>query len=216
MCWIFPKSVLAQQLGSGFHGLDIGDVGLDWSSISAYLERLLASPWFATANVARKITPYFMMNSFTSSGRIYHITTIIDNNVHLDSAAYECYGPLYLSTYFAMINGVGFVALSAILACAIAFVFTFPIGIITAITNKAPGLNIITEYIIGYIYPGYQVANMYVKVYGYINMSQEITFLQDFKLGKIPPRTMFLAQVVGTLIASLVYLITAWWLRNYD
>ncbi|KAK1365467.1 hypothetical protein POM88_041028 [Heracleum sosnowskyi] len=101
------------------------------------------------------------------------------------------------------------------LACAIAFFFTFPIGIITAITNKAPGLNIITEYIIGYIYPGYQVANMYVKVYGYINMSQEITFLQDFKLGKIPPRTMFLAQVVGTLIASLVYLITTWWLRNY-
>ncbi|KAK1387232.1 hypothetical protein POM88_015410 [Heracleum sosnowskyi] len=134
MCWIFPKSVLAQQLGSGFHGLDIGDVGLDWSSISAYLERLLASPWFATANVA--------------------------------------------------------------LACAIAFFFTFPIGIITAITNKAPGLNIITEYIIGYIYPGYQVANMYVKVYGYINMSQEITFLQDFKLGKLPPRTMFLAQIV--------------------
>lgn len=63
---------------------------------------------------------------------------------------------------------------------------------------QTPGLNIITEYIIGYIYPGYPVANMCFKVYGYISMMQAITFLQDFKLGhymKIPPRTMFMAQV---------------------
>lgn len=59
-------------------------------------------------------------------------------------------------------------------------------------------MNIITEYIIGYVYPGYPVANMCFKVYGYISMTQAITFLQDFKLGhymKIPPRTMFMAQV---------------------
>lgn len=311
ICWIFPKSVLAQQLGSGLHGLGIGAVGLDWSSISAYLGSPLASPWFATANVAvgfflvmyvvtpisywfnfykAKNFPIFSDDLFTSSGQIYNITTIIDNNFHLDSAAYEREGPLYLSTFFAMTYGVGFAALSAtvmhvflfhgreiweqskssfkekkmdihtrlmskykqvpewwfwsilianitltifaceyyneqlqlpwwgvLLACAIAFFFTLPIGIITAITNQAPGLNIITEYIIGYIYPGYPVANMCFKVYGYISMSQAITFLQDFKLGhymKIPPRTMFMAQIVGTLIASLVYLITAWWLME--
>ena len=65
--------------------------------------------------------------------------------------------------------------------------------------QQTPGLNIITEYIIGYIYPGYPVANMCFKVYGYISMTQAITFLQDFKLGhymKIPPRTMFMAQVI--------------------
>ncbi|KAL6556231.1 OPT superfamily [Orobanche gracilis] len=84
-----------------------------------------------------------------------------------------------------------------ILACVIAIFFTLPIGIITAISNQSPGLNIITEYIIGYIYPGYPIANMCFKVYGYISMTQAITFLQDFKLGhymKIPPRTMFMAQ----------------------
>uniref|UniRef100_A0A453QH19 Oligopeptide transporter 7 n=2 Tax=Aegilops tauschii subsp. strangulata TaxID=200361 RepID=A0A453QH19_AEGTS len=113
-----------------------------------------------------------------------------------------------------------------LLACAIAFFFTLPIGIITATTNQVhnlttcisyhttldhqfpdflffhymqtPGLNIITEYIMGYLYPGRPVANMCFKVYGYISMSQALTFLQDFKLGhymKIPPRTMFMAQV---------------------
>ncbi|KAH9774960.1 Oligopeptide transporter 7 [Citrus sinensis] len=104
-----------------------------------------------------------------------------------------------------------------LLACAIAITFTLPIGIITAITNQTPGLNIITEYIIGYVYPGYPVANMCFKVYGYISMTQAVTFLQDFKLGhymKIPPRTMFMAQIVGTVIACFVYLGTAWWLME--
>jgi hypothetical protein len=48
------------------------------------------------------------------------------------------------------------------------------------------------------MYPERPVANMCFKVYGYISMTQALTFLQDFKLGhymKIPPRTMFMAQV---------------------
>ncbi|KAK2978667.1 hypothetical protein RJ640_019124 [Escallonia rubra] len=311
ICWIFPTSVLAQQLGSGLSGLGIGALGLDWSTISSYLGSPLASPWFATANVAAgyvlvmyvltplsywlnvykaKTFPIFSDDLFTASGQLYNITSIIDSNFHLDIAAYDREGPLYLSTFFAMTYGVGFAALSAtvvhvllfhgseiweqskssfkekkmdihtrlmskykqvpewwfwcilfgnvaltifaceyyneqlqlpwwgvILACVIAIFFTLPIGIITAITNQTPGLNIITEYIIGYIYPGYPVANMCFKVYGYISMTQAVTFLQDFKLGhymKIPPRTMFMAQIVGTLIASLVYLGTAWWLME--
>lgn len=64
--------------------------------------------------------------------------------------------------------------------------------------EQMPSLNVITEYIIGYLYPGYPVANICFKVYGFISMKQAITFLQDFKLGhymKIPPRAMFMAQV---------------------
>lgn len=56
----------------------------------------------------------------------------------------------------------------------------------------------ITEYIIGYIYPERPVANMCFKVYGYISMAQALSFVGDFKLGhymKIPPRAMFMAQV---------------------
>ncbi|KAJ6695247.1 OLIGOPEPTIDE TRANSPORTER 7-LIKE [Salix koriyanagi] len=302
-------SILAQQLGSGLYGLGIGAFGLDWSTISSYLGSPLASPWFATANVAAgyvfvmyvltplcywfnvykaKTFPIFSDDLFTTTGQEYNITAIIDSNFHLDLAAYEREGPLYLSTFFAVTYGVGFAALTAtimhvalfhgreiweqsmasfqektmdihsrlmrkytqvpewwfvcillvnialtiftceyykdqlqlpwwgvLLACGIAITFTLPIGIITAITNQSPGLNIITEYIIGYIYPGYPVANMCFKVYGYISMTQAVTFLQDFKLGhymKIPPRTMFMAQVVGTLIACITYLGTAWWL----
>lgn len=104
-----------------------------------------------------------------------------------------------------------------LLACAIAMFFTLPIGIIQATTNQQPGLNIITEYVIGYLYPERPVANMCFKVYGYISMTQALTFLADFKLGhymKIPPRAMFIAQVVGTIVSVIVYTLTAWWLMG--
>ena len=64
--------------------------------------------------------------------------------------------------------------------------------------EKAPALNVIAEYIIGYIYPGYPIANILFKTYGNGSMKLGISFLQDFKLGhymKIPPRAMFVAQV---------------------
>ncbi|CAL0313265.1 unnamed protein product [Lupinus luteus] len=312
VCWIYPTSVIAQQLGSGLHGLGIGAIGFDWSSICAYLGSPLASPWFATANVAvgfsifmyvitptaywlnlyhARTFPIFSDGLFLSNGNKYNISAITDSNFQLNQEAYEREGPLYLSTLFAMSYGVGFACLSAtlvhvllfhgseilqlsksafkekkidihtklmrksyervpewwflcilffnitatificeyyndqlqlpwwgvVLACVIAISFTLPVGIIRATTNQAPALNVITEYIIGYIYPGYPIANMLFKVYGNVSMKQAIFFLQDFKLGhymKIPPRAMFAAQVLGTVIGAVVHFVTAWWLMN--
>ncbi|KAL9245586.1 hypothetical protein vseg_019219 [Gypsophila vaccaria] len=102
-------------------------------------------------------------------------------------------------------------------ASALAFIFTLPVSIITATTNQTPGLNIITEYLIGLILPGKPIANVCFKTYGYISMSQAVSFLNDFKLGhymKVPPRSMFLVQFMGTIIAGTSNLVTAWWLLN--
>ncbi|OMO57512.1 Oligopeptide transporter OPT superfamily [Corchorus olitorius] len=46
-------------------------------------------------------------------------------------------------------------------------------------------------------------------------MAQAVAFLNDFKLGhymKIPPRSMFLVQFIGTVLAGTVNLGVAWWL----
>ncbi|XP_050241769.1 oligopeptide transporter 7-like isoform X3 [Quercus robur] len=311
ICWTFPTSVLAQQLGSGLHGLGIGALGFDWSSVSSYLGSPLASPWFATANVAvgfalvmyviiptaywlniykAKTFPIYSDELFTSTGQSYDVSAIIDPNFHIDIEAYNREGPLYMSTFFAITYGVDFACLAAtivhvflfhgseiwqlsksalqekkmdvhsrlmrkykqvpqwwfmclllvnivaticafqfytdqlqlpwwgiLLACSLALFFTLPVGVITATTNQTPTLNVISEYIIGYLYPGYPVANICFKVYGYISLKQGIAFLQDFKLGhymKIPPRAMFMAQVLGTIIAAFAHLGTAWWLMD--
>ncbi|KAK1361148.1 Oligopeptide transporter 7 [Heracleum sosnowskyi] len=312
VCWLAPKSVLVHQLGSGGQGLGIGSLGFDWATISAFLGSPLASPWFATANIAvgfifvmyvmtpisywwanayhAKNFPIYSRELYSLDGSMYNISSIINSNFHLDKTSYSKSGPLYLSTFFAMTYGLGFAALPAtlvhvflfngsdlwkqtkaaffgqnkkvdihtklmkvykqvpmwwfyvilvvnivviifaceyynyelqlrwwgvLLACAIAILYTLPIGIITATTNQTPGLNIITEYIIGYLYPGRPVANMCFKVYGYISMNQALTFIMDFKLGhymKIPPRAMFMAQVLGSIVSVLVYQGTAWWM----
>ncbi|KAI3439235.1 uncharacterized protein J3R85_004952 [Psidium guajava] len=102
-------------------------------------------------------------------------------------------------------------------ASALAFGFTLPISIITATTNQTPGLNIITEYIMGIILPGRPIANVCFKTYGYISMAQAVSFLNDFKLGhymKIPPRSMFLVQFIGTILAGTINTAVAWWLLN--
>ncbi|XP_075088809.1 oligopeptide transporter 2-like [Nicotiana tabacum] len=80
------------------------------------------------------------------------------------------------------------------------------------------GLNVITEYIIGLIIPGKPIANVCFKTYGYISMAQAVSFLQDFKLGhymKIPPRSMFVVQLVGTFIAATINMASAWYMLTH-
>ncbi|KAF7369549.1 OPT oligopeptide transporter [Mycena venus] len=107
-----------------------------------------------------------------------------------------------------------------ILALVIAFLYIIPIGMIQAITNQQVGLNVITELIIGYALPGHPIAMMMFKTWGYITMAQALTFTSDFKLGhymKIPPRSMFHAQVVATILAGTVQLgVQAWMFTNIE
>ncbi|KAK0472323.1 OPT family small oligopeptide transporter [Armillaria novae-zelandiae] len=107
-----------------------------------------------------------------------------------------------------------------ILALFISFVYDIPIGMIQAITNQQVGLNVVTELIIGYVLPGRPVAMLMFKTWGYITMAQALTFTSDFKLGhymKIPPRSMFGAQVVATVTAGTTQLgVQAWMFTNIE
>ncbi|CAI9116104.1 OLC1v1017172C1 [Oldenlandia corymbosa var. corymbosa] len=311
VCWAFPKSVTAQQLGSGLNGLGLGAFTLDWTTVASFLGSPLITPFFAIANVCvgylviiyivipvsywglnvynAKNFPIFSSDLFTSDGQSYEITDIVNDQFQLDKDKYNEHGRVNLSTFFALTYGFGFATIAAtithvglfygkeiyqryrasskgkvdihtrlmrnykdipamwfyvllgvtltiglilttvlnhqiqmpywglIFAAFIAFLFTLPISIITATTNQTPGLNIITEYIMGIIYPGKPIANVCFKTYGYMSMNQAISFLGDFKLGhymKIPPRSMFLVQFIGTLIAGTVNLSVAWWLLH--
>uniref|UniRef100_A0A7N0TN61 Oligopeptide transporter 4 n=3 Tax=Kalanchoe fedtschenkoi TaxID=63787 RepID=A0A7N0TN61_KALFE len=309
VCWIFSKSVTAQQIGSGMKGLGLGAITLDWTVVASFLFSPLICPFFAIANVFAgyalivylvtpiaywgfdlynaKTFPIFSSHLFTAKGTAYNISAIVNEKFELDLQAYQDQGRIHLSMFFALTYGFGFATIAAtlthvalfygrevydrfrasytgkedihtrmmrkyedipswwfylllalsfavslvaciflndevqmpwwalIFACAMAFVFTLPISIITATTNQTPGLNIITEYVMGVIYPGRPIANVCFKTYGYISMAQAISFLNDFKLGhymKIPPRSMFLVQFIGTVLAGTINLAVAWWL----
>ena len=101
-----------------------------------------------------------------------------------------------------------------IIALLISLVFSVPIGMIQAITNIQLGLNVITEFIIGYMQPGKPVAMMLFKTYGYITMTQALAFSQDLKLGhymKIPPRLMFSGQMIATVWSCIVQIAVLNW-----
>ncbi|OVA15237.1 Oligopeptide transporter [Macleaya cordata] len=311
VCWAFPKSVTAHQLGSGMRGLGLGALTLDWSAIAAFMFSPLVSPFFATLNIFigyvlimyiaipisywgidlynAKTFPLFSSHLFTDQGNIYNVSAIVNDKFEIDMVKYQAQGRINLSMFFALTYGFGFATIAAtlthvilfhgkeihdrfrnsrkgkedihtrlmrkyeeipnwwfhlllvvtfalslvlciflkdqiqmpwwglIFACCLALVFTLPISIITATTNQVPGLNIITEYIMGIILPGRPIANVCFKTYGYISMAQANSFLSDFKLGhymKIPPRSMFLVQFIGTIIAGTVNTVVAWWLLN--
>lgn len=96
---------------------------------------------------------------------------------------------------------------SLFVALAIAIIFLLPVGIIYSLTNISVGLNVVTEFIIGYMIPGKPLAMMFFKTFGYITNSQAVTFAQDMKLGhymKIDPRLLFWAQMLATIWGSLV------------
>ncbi|KAK7368873.1 hypothetical protein VNO80_10905 [Phaseolus coccineus] len=311
VCWIFSKSVTAQQLGSGMNGLGLGALTLDWSAVASFLFSPLISPFFAIVNIflgyalivyavipiaywgfntynANRF-PIFSSDLFTSNGQEYNISAIVNENFELDLDKYNQQGRINLSVFFSLTYGFGFATIASTLthvaffygreimeryrasatgkedihtklmkkykdipswwfhvmlgvtlvvslmlciflndqvqmpwwglvfASALAFVFTLPVSVITATTNQTPGLNIITEYIFGIIYPGRPIANVCFKTFGYISMAQAVSFLSDFKLGhymKIPPRSMFLVQFIGTMLAGSISTGVAWWLLN--
>nr|CAN81605.1 hypothetical protein VITISV_025060 [Vitis vinifera] len=309
VCWAFPNSVTAHQIGSGFRGLGFGALTLDWTVVASFLFSPLVCPFFAIVNVFigyvliiyivmpisywglnvynARTFPIFSSHLFTAQGQSYNITAIVNDKFEIDLAQYDIQGRLNLSLFFALAYGFGFATIAStlshvglfygreiytrfrasqdekvdihtklmkkyedipswwfhllltgsvlvslalciflkdevqmpwwglIFAAGLAFVFTLPISIITATTNQTPGLNIVTEYLMGVILPGRPIANVCFKTYGYISMAQAVSFLNDFKLGhymKIPPRSMFVVQFIGTIIAGTVNITVAWWL----
>ncbi|KAL5972430.1 OPT superfamily [Asimina triloba] len=311
ICWIWTKSVTAQQIGSGLYGLGVGSFAIDWSTVAGFLGSPLATPGFAIINIMvgfviilyvlipiaywtnsyhAKRFPIFSAHVFDADGNPYNVSRVLNSETFkFNKDGYEDYSKVNLSIFFVYTYGLSFATLAAtishvalfhgrtiwkqskaafrdnigdvhtrlmkknydvvpqwwfyiilavvgalaIFACegfgnqlqlpfwgiflagGLALFFTLPIGVITATTNQQPGLNVITELIIGYMYPGKPLANVAFKTYGYISMAQAISFLQDFKLGhymKIPPKSMFVAQLAGTIVASSTYFGTAWWL----
>ncbi|CAN4092287.1 unnamed protein product [Withania somnifera] len=226
VCWAYPNSVTAQQIGSGLNGLGVGAITLDWATVASFLFSPLICPFFAIANVFvgyalimyvvipisywgfnvynAKNFPLYSSDLFTAQGQEYNISLIVNKQFELDYHEYDKQGRINLSLFYSHLW---------VWICH----HRFNSYSRRLVLWKTPGLNIITEYIMGVLYPGRPIANVCFKTYGYMSMTQAISFLSDFKLGhymKIPPRSMFLVQFLGTIIAGTVNLSVAWWLLD--
>ncbi|CAN6674941.1 oligopeptide transporter 2 [Trichomonascus vanleenenianus] len=107
-----------------------------------------------------------------------------------------------------------------VLAIVIAAVFLMPIGIIAATTGVFLSLNVLTELIAGYIWPGNPMASMTIKAFGVNTNLQAISFISNQKLAhyaKLPPRSAFRAQIVAALVQIVVMLgVINWQMAHYE
>lgn len=138
----------------------------------------------------------------------------------------ECPDSWYLILQIITI-GLGFVTVCVfkthfpvwafIIALLIAFISFIPNGLLISITNQTVGLNVITEFVCGYMLPMRPMANLLFKLYGYMVMFQGLSFSGDLKLGlymKIPPRLLFFIQLYSTIIAGIVQVCIQEWMTD--
>lgn len=135
VCWAFPRSVTAQQLGSGMRGLGLGSLTLDWTVVASFLFSPLISPFFAIVNIfvgyflivyaiiplaywgvdlynAHRF-PIFSSHLFTSEGKKYNIQGIVNDKFEIDLQKYEEQGRINLSVFFALTYGFGFATIAS-------------------------------------------------------------------------------------------------------
>ncbi|KAJ6447064.1 molybdenum cofactor synthesis domain-containing protein [Purpureocillium lavendulum] len=94
----------------------------------------------------------------------------------------------------------------AILSLIVSSVFFVPIAWVYATTNTKIGIELFCRIIAGYIWQGKVLANIWFFSLGSISGVKGLAFAQDLKLGiycNIPPRHLFLVQVVGIVVGSL-------------
>lgn len=102
-----------------------------------------------------------------------------------------------------------------LLSCLLVMIFILPLGVLSATTGQDITLNVAAELLIGYVYPGKPIANMVFKDLYLSTNIHALSFISDFKLAhymKIPPKSMFIAQTIGTIISTLASFLTSWWL----
>ena len=138
VCWAFPNSVTAQQLGSGMRGLGLGSLTLDWTVVASFLFSPLVSPFFAILNILVGYTllvyvviplaywgfgmynahrfPIFSSHLFTSQGQPYDIAAIVNDKFEINLQKYEEQGRINLSIFFALSYGFGFATIASTLS----------------------------------------------------------------------------------------------------
>ncbi|CAL9761710.1 unnamed protein product [Musa acuminata subsp. burmannicoides] len=102
-----------------------------------------------------------------------------------------------------------------LLACALVFIFLLPEGVMMATTKFS--IKLLLEIIIGYLHSGKPIANIAFTTYDSTAINTAKYFTMDMKRAyymKIPPKVMFLIQILGSILACVVSFSVGWWVLH--
>ncbi|RKL15489.1 Sexual differentiation process protein isp4 [Fusarium oxysporum] len=226
--WMAPQNPIVNQLFGGQTGVSLLPITFDWTQIAGYVGSPLIPPCTTFAisyglsfAAISSLVVYTYLHNGKQIWQQWRNSTNEKPDIHMKlMRKYKEAPTWWYMSLFAVMLLIGFYTVlgyptnlswwAFLLAIAISFGFALPIGIIQAVTNTQIGLNVLTEFIYGYLQPGRPLALMIFKTYGYITMAQSLRFVSDLKFGhymKIPPRTMFLSQVVATTFSCFIQIV---------
>ena len=109
---------------------------------------------------------------------------------------------------------------AVVIAILLSFIFSIPLSMLMATTSQDIHTPVIYELIAAYMLPGRPFANTIFKTLGYITGYQVSNLSGNLKLGhymKVPPRIMFMIQIIPAVITCIwVTFIQEWMLNNID
>ncbi|PHT29862.1 Oligopeptide transporter 3 [Capsicum baccatum] len=177
---------------------------------------------------------------FTASGHKYDTTKIFTPQFHLNISAYEKYSKLYLSPLFGLSIGSGFARFTATLTHVALFqgsdIWNQSRSVVKNVKMDIHAKLMkwwFLVLLVGSVALSLLMCFVWKKdlqllwwgmlfAFGLafivtlpIGVIQATTNQADLKLGhymKIPPRCMYTAQLVGTLVAGTINLAVAWWM----
>ncbi|XP_012832688.1 PREDICTED: oligopeptide transporter 4-like [Erythranthe guttata] len=231
LCLAYPNSVTAQQIGSGMRGLGIASFTFDWSVVASFLGSPLVTPFFAILNVflgyfvtlyimipicywglnlyAAKTFPIFSSHMFDHKGQVYNVSAIVNDKFEIDLPTYDKLGRINLSMFFAVTYGLNFAAIVATLTH-VAFFNGNEIYERFKDSHKGKQ-DIHTRLMRKYEdIPNWWFYGILVITFG-VSLLLCTVMIDQVQL-PCPPRSMFIVQLVGTLIAGLVNIAVAWYL----
>jgi len=94
-----------------------------------------------------------------------------------------------------------------VIACLLGTLSILFFGSLYAITGLVLIIQPFVQMIGGFLHPGKPMANMYFVLFSYNSVIQAEVLLRDLKIAqytKLPPRAAFTAQIVGTLLGSIL------------
>jgi len=102
-----------------------------------------------------------------------------------------------------------------LVAVVMAFIYILPAAIMYALSNLEPAVNLIAELIPGFAFQGRPLAGMIFKTFAVQTLVEALYFVRDMKIGhymKVPPRSMFVAQMSACAIACFVQVGVKTWM----
>ncbi|TGO91323.1 hypothetical protein BPOR_0031g00120 [Botrytis porri] len=212
------------------------------------VNRILTANYGFIEGLYRKYSPVFLSTGVCvelrcegkTISRQWKLARDQDDDIHmkLTKKWYITLGVIILALPFVVIFvwDTHFPWWAFIVCVAIPVIWTLPIGIIFATINIQIGLNVFTEFVIGYMLPGrpflspfgelYDVRIIFGiplklivnKYYRLHNNDPSLVLSTRFKLGhyfKVTPRTMFFAECVAAFWSSIVQIAVMNWVISH-